>query len=218
MKIYFLLLVISLLFEINCSCWAIEGQIESPNAEECFSRTVTLKEIGEGGNVEDFLCCYLKEFESANSECFVLEKSRISTIAKELTDEQGGMAPYAVGCSLDQLPDESKSNYCTLQNPIKKSYCFSRPLNASEKAKNNGFTPDKCCYFETNSLINHCLPMEESKVDEYIKNLKEIMKAYDQNTDDMKAYCTESSINSGESHSSDKTSAKLFLIMLLMFL
>ena len=213
MKIYFLLLVISLLFEINCSCGAKEGQMESPSAEECFSRAVTSSEIGEGGNAEDFLCCYLKLYQSSNSECLVIEKSRISTFFEEYKDAIG-FAPYALGCSLDQLPDESKSDSCTLQNPIKKSYCFSRTLSQSEKVTNNGFTPDKCCVFETNSVINHCLPMQESKLDEYLKKAKESMEAYGQNTDEIKAYCKDPS-TSGES---DKAYAKLFLIMLLMLL
>ena len=81
MKKYFLLLIISYIFEIDCSCGKECMLMESPHAEECFSKEVTLDGFGEG-DVNDFSCCFVKINESFNSQCFVLENSRISTIAR----------------------------------------------------------------------------------------------------------------------------------------
>ena len=223
MKIYYLLLALSLLLGINCTCSAKQGTIESPNAEECFSRKVTSDEINDGADVNNYVCCYIKQFESSNSECFTVEKSEISTIVDTFKNSPS-YTPYAVGCSLDQLPDESKSSYCTIQNPISKNYCFTRTLNDSEKATNEGFTPDKCCYFETNSVINHCMPLESSKTDEYIEKVKEAIEEHGQSLDgfDFKAYCNGPSGSDSSNKNSDSSQSlrnnKLVLIIFLMFL
>ena len=140
---------------------------------------------------------------------------------------------YAIGCSLDELPNESESEYCTLQNPIKKNYYYNRSLSDYEKTTDrNGFTPNKCCYLETNSVANQCVPLEESKLEEYIELLKETMDTFAEKTDHVKVSCfdlSDSSDKSEDTTSSTKTTKssnsfqkflkmndKLFLIILLI--
>ena len=79
---------------------------------------------------------------------------------------------YAFGCSLEELPDESKSNSCGLAFPIKEEYCFTRSLSETEK-KSNSFQPDKCCFIRSDELnINFCSAIEESKKNEHIDVFK----------------------------------------------
>ena len=128
---------------LGIQCCSSEDDIESPNAETCFNRAITSEDIGETENANDFQCCYLKYQSNSNSECYLIEKSRKDRFRNEYI-EASGISPYALGCSLDELPDESKSSSCFLQNPIKKEYCFSRSLSSSEKTSIGDYTPNKC--------------------------------------------------------------------------
>ena len=183
MKISFLILLLSLLLEINCQCGSPDKSIESPSAEVCLNRKTTLEEIGQDENLDDFVCCYMKLYESSNSNCFALEKSRINTIKDEHPTH-----PYAIGCSFDALPDESKSEYCQIQNPIKKDYCFSRSLSDKEKEYAN-----KCCYVEYDSFYNFCMALDESTIDEFLNALKEDYSSRGEDTSGIKATCSPSS-------------------------
>ena len=79
---------------------------------------------------------------------------------------------YAFGCSLDELPDQSESNSCSLSFPIKEEYCFTRTLSENEK-KVYDFKPDKCCYLRSDELyLSSCNAVEESKKDEFIELFK----------------------------------------------
>ena len=92
MKIYFLLLVISILYEINCRCTANVEEIEFPFPDECFSREVDQEEVDEDG-----VCCYVQPSTSETQrECIGLPRSEISNFGNELAGEI-----YAFGCALD---------------------------------------------------------------------------------------------------------------------
>ena len=189
---------------------------ESPNAVECFNRAVTLEEIGERENADDFQCCYLKFQQNSNSFCYPIEKSRKDNYRNEYI-QASGSTPYAIGCSLDELPDESQSSSCFLQNPIKKEYCFSRSLSSSEKVSNGISTPNKCCYVEYNSLVKYCQALDESKLDDYLKALRESAGETGNEASKIKASCTDDSTSSSYGKIVRINGLLFLLISLILF-
>ena len=201
---------------LGIQCCSSDDDTDSPNAVDCFNRAVTTEEIGEDENANDFQCCYLKFRESSNSECFVMEKSRKDSFRNEYI-LASGMSPYALGCSLDELPDESQSSSCFIQNPIKKEYCFTRSLSSSEKVNNGLFTPNKCCYIEYNSIAKYCQPLDESKLDDYLKELKESAAASGNDANEIKATCTEESTSDSYGKIMRINDLLFLLISLILF-
>ena len=185
MKIYFLLLVISILYEINCRCMANEGEIEDPEPEDCFRRTVEEAELPDvvDGNVNDYQCCYAQQNEfNAQRHCWALKSS-------DITGDMSS-AFYAIGCSPEQLPEELRIPHCFIYEPINQNSCFSRTLSDSEKTEAGGFTPNKCCYLEYHSIMKVCYPADDSNLNEYIQWFREQMGA---NSDDLNFICQEAS-------------------------
>ena len=83
------------------------------------------------------------------------------------------MNVYAFGCSLEELPDESKSNSCGLSFPIKEDYCYTRTISETEKNQDN-FKPNKCCYLRSDELnFFFCTAIEEKKKNDYIELIKQ---------------------------------------------
>ena len=196
MKAFIPIFLISLIIGIHCKCGTGDNYAESPSAEECFGRTITSDDIGDA-NANDFLCCYMKIFQNSNSQCFVLEKSRKDGYYDEM-EANTGNRPYALGCSLDELTDESKSNSCYLQNPIKKDYCFTRSLSSEEKQNNGYYSPNKCCYVEYNSEVNFCQALDETKIDDYINLMKQSLKSNGGDDSGLKVICSSSSTSSNQ--------------------
>ena len=197
MKAFISIFLISLIAGIYCKCGTGDNYQESPSAEECFGRAITSDDIGVNNDANDFLCCYMKTFQNSNSQCFVLEKSRKNGYYDELATNTG-IRPYALGCSLDELTDETNSNSCYLQNPIKKDYCFTRSLSNDEKQNNGGFTPNKCCYVEYNSEVNFCQALDDAKIDDYINLMKQSIKDNGGDESGLKAICSSSSTSSNQ--------------------
>jgi len=186
MKIYFLLLVISVLYEINCRCRANGGEREYPDPEDCLGRTVEDDEIPEGIDgisIGDFECCYIQEDEYGIwRSCRPLKSSEVSDYL--LSDF------YAVRCSLEQLGDER----CFFYRPINKNSCFSRTLSDYEKIDGGGgFTPNKCCYMELQYEFHsekYCTAVEESKLNVYIPQME---RSFGLNPGDVNVICQETS-------------------------
>ena len=168
MRYLIAIISIFLISEIHNRCSTHEDITNFPkNAEECFSRAITSEDIGSN-NPNDYSCCYMKYFENSNPYCFTVENSNKSNYL----DYYKKNGAYAIGCSLDELPDESESNSCALSFPIKGEYCFTRTI--SEKEKNiDDFKPDKCCYLRSDELyLSFCTALEESKKNEVIELFK----------------------------------------------
>jgi len=182
--------------------------------------------------VNDLVCCYVKPYASQETRaCTVLHKSEILTFADE-----SPFPYYEFACSSDQLSNRYEK--CYLYDPINKNSCFSRTLSDSEKTEAGGFTPNKCCYYEFDSL-KFCMAMDGSKLDEYIQALKEA----GQNVDNLNIICQDPSTTSGGDNGNNQNNEpgsggstnngdtsqncnssqfsrnnKLILIMFLMFL
>lgn len=213
MKILNFTILYFLILGIQCCS---DDITDSPNALDCFNSAITSKEIGEGENADDYQCCYMKYHESSNSVCFLIEKSRKDTYLNEYK-QVSGIIPYAFGCSLEELPDESKSSSCFIQNPIKKEYCFSRSLSSSEKVSNGGYTPNKCCYVEYTSIAKYCQPLDESKLDDYLKALKQSATAAGQEANEIKVTCFDDSSSDSYEKIMRISSLLFLLISLILF-
>ena len=208
MKIHIPIFFISLIIGIHCKCLS-DNSIEFPTAEECFGRSITTDEI-EGSNPDDFLCCYLKSSQNSISYCFPFEKSKKDKIHDLYASDNSGDEPYALGCSLDQLPDESKSDSCYLDHPIKKENCFTRSISSEEKLEDQNSTPNKCCYVEFSSENYSCDPLDETKIDEYINIIKQEMQDYGEDPNGLKVICS--------SPSSSKSNQRFVRVNNILFL
>lgn len=166
MRYLIAIISIFLISEIHNRCSTSDDALNYPkNAEECFNKAITSEDIGSN-NPNEYSCCYIQYYENSNPFCFTIENSQKSNYL----DYYKGV--YAFGCSLDELPDQSESNSCSLAFPIKEEYCFTRTLSENEK-KVYDFKPDKCCYLRSDELhLSSCNAVDESKKDEYIEIFK----------------------------------------------